>query len=42
MVQGEHVDNGFLPSYLLGEGGVKISAEIVLEAMRVYRAEGLV
>lgn len=42
VVQGEHVDNSLLPNYLPGEGGVKISPEIVLAAMEHYRARGLV
>lgn len=42
VVQGEHVDNSELPHYLPGEGGVKISPEIVLAAMKIYKERGLV
>lgn len=42
VVQGEHVPNSELPSFLPGEGGVKISPEIVLAAMEHYRTRGLV
>lgn len=41
VVQGELVSNGDLPDYLPGEAGVKISPEIVLEAMKHYRDKGM-
>ncbi len=41
VVQGEHIENSQLPHYLPGEGGVKISPEIVAEAMRIYTARGV-
>jgi hypothetical protein len=42
VVQGEHVDNSLLKNHLPGEGGVKISPDIVLRAMAHYRERGLV
>lgn len=41
VVQGEHVDNSHLPSFLPGEGGVKISPEIVVAALEIYKARGV-
>jgi hypothetical protein len=42
VVQGEHVDNSLLPSFLPGEGGVKLSPEIVVRAMAIAKERGLV
>jgi hypothetical protein len=41
VVQGEQMSNGDLPNYLPGEGGVKISPSIVVEAMQRYRDLGV-
>ncbi|MGH3630905.1 MAG: hypothetical protein ACRDRL_26110 [Sciscionella sp.] len=41
VVQGEHVDNSELPHHLPGEGGVKISSEIVRDAIRAYADKGV-
>jgi len=42
VVQGEQLPNSVLPSYLPGEGGVKISPEIVVRAMAIAKERGLV
>jgi hypothetical protein len=42
VVQGEQLPNSALPSYLPGEGGVKISTEIVVRAMAIAKERGLV
>lgn len=41
VAQGPQVNTSELPSCLPGEVGVKLSPQIILEAMRVYRAKGL-
>jgi hypothetical protein len=33
VVQGEHVENSDLPDFLPGEGGVRIDAQLLIEAM---------
>ncbi len=40
VAQGTQVSNSELPDYLEGEAGVKISPEIVIEALKHYRANG--
>ncbi|MFD5089411.1 hypothetical protein ACFWMR_02330 [Amycolatopsis thailandensis] len=41
VVQGTHVPNSELPSYLPDEGGVKIDPQILVAAMKIAKERGL-